>query len=218
MRSNKYFLILALLLALVVLAACGGADVSDNEPVGAADDQTGANDETGATEEPTTADVTPGITLQEISDAQKSVQSYHYKQTVTVSANEESYTIEIYYKDNKMKIVTNIADIGDSYAYYDLVKGEMINYTPSQGAEALRMSIDANSEEIPANPLEIDYINDYQLTGTESIDGYDCQILTSLDGSLKVWIMQEYGFPIRMEMTEGDFGTTYITEFEDFFF
>lgn len=215
MRTKRILILLSILLSVLFLSACGAnienscnssTCVLGSDTVNPYENGDNLGGDKSA----------PAVTLDGIAEAQKSVQSYHYIQNT--EANGEKYTVEIFYKDNKMKTISTIDGVGEAITYFDFNSGEMISYIPSQGAQAMRMTIDANNEELPVNPLDIDYLNDYEISGEESYAGYECQILSSLDGSLKVWIMAEYGFPLKIEVTEGDFGVTYVTEYESISF
>ena len=220
MKKNSLFLLIAILIIMMLaLAACGGSNdetVSDNS----GNEVNGEDTTTDTTEEPTdedanTTDSGSDISLENLASAQKDIKSYHFKQTV--DANGLNYSIEVYYKDNKMKTVS-ASDGIESYTYLDLTAGEMIVYTPSMGEQAMKMPMDANSEELPSNPLEEDYTLDYGITGEENIDGYNCRVLESLDGNMKMWIIEEYGFPIKIEMIDPDSGVSIVTKYEELSF
>ncbi|MBW6470286.1 MAG: hypothetical protein K0A90_03590 [Methanosarcinaceae archaeon] len=85
--------------------------------------------------------------------------------------------------------------------------GVMYTYMPDQN---MAMKIDAGDAPVPAvDKLESMQGYDPKVIGTETLDGKKCQVIEIPEG--KMWIWDEYGFPIRIEMTlpEGKVTTEY---------
>jgi outer membrane lipoprotein-sorting protein len=67
-----------------------------------------------------------------------------------------------------------------------------------------------NTSMVPSSPIQaVSSILDYSplVSGTETIDGKVCKVITYDDtgaGSMKMWIWEEKGLPLKMEMTSSN--------------
>jgi len=192
MRKILFCLLTAsLLVTIPVLAACTG----------------GTTPTTLTTTTPTTTTTTtePGETLGEILGRSAGISSVKYDKVIT-SPGKETQTIKVWVKGNKMRkeetttqgqIITLLDmdwDVRTKYLYYPEYKEYLAVSVPYAAAKS---AMD-----------EAQSIPDYNPTiiGHETFDGKVCLVVkyTVVEYTVeavtsKVWIWEQYGFPLRIE-------------------
>lgn len=223
-RVHNIVLVLMLAVALVVCCACSKSDDASEtdsdmtiiEPgtndVDTDEDETATTEDEQIPEEDENAFVDYGrtATLEDLSIAQSKVQSYYFKQTIPYV--DGSVSMEVWFKDNKMKVITSMAGAGVTEMYYDYGDDTMISYTPSEGKNAVMMTFDPDDPDLPNQPKEDDY-QSYSVLATEELNGQVCRVLQTDEGD-KLWISTLYGMPLQVEFTDS-LGERYTVSYED---
>ncbi len=198
-------LMVCLLVAIPVLAACNGGTPTTTTPTTTTPTTTTPTTTTPTTTTPTTTTpttttptTTPGETLEEILGRSTGFDSVKYDMLIT-SPGTPTMTTKVWMKNNKMKTETTVE--GETVVMLiDIDAQTMYMYFPEQNM-AMKMTF-----EMPESAIdEAQSIPDYNpvIIGTETMDGKVCLVIEyTIEGSTaKMWIWKEKGFPIRVEMT-----------------
>ncbi len=215
--------ILVLLLCLAVFCCCACSDKStdaqdDAQPVII---EPGVNGDS-AQEDPDTAeppkeedpnafvDYGRSATLEDLSAAQAKVTSYYFEQTIPYV--DGMVNMQVWYKDNKMKIVSSMNGMGTTEMYYDYNDYTVLSYTPSEGNTAVLMAFSPDDPDLPDQPKSDEYEN-YSVISTEEVNGQVCRVLQTETGD-KLWISTLYGMPLQVEFTDS-LGDRYTVAYEN---
>jgi outer membrane lipoprotein-sorting protein len=202
-RIVALVLVLVVVLGCVSVAACGGGG------------------EGGATTAPPTDGVTTpagggngapaGEDLEEILGLGAGIVSVKYDMLVTAPGT-PTMTMHMWVKHNKIR--TEMTEQGQTtIMLIDYDAGTYYMYMPDQNM-AMQMPFDQAAESAIEEAQSITNY-DYDIVGTETMDGKVCLVVTYTVGneSAKMWVWKEHGFPIRIETTTAE-GTT-VVEFKN---
>lgn len=142
---------------------------------------------------------TSGETLGEILGRAEGIASVKYDLLIT-GPGAPTMTQKIWVKKNKMR--TETTQEGETVIILmDIDAGTMYMYIPAQNI-AMKIDFDPTTKSAMEEVKSIPNYNP-EIVGTESIDGKVCLVVeyTVEEATTKVWIWEEHGFPIRMEMT-----------------
>ncbi|NLM21656.1 MAG: DUF4412 domain-containing protein [Peptococcaceae bacterium] len=110
----------------------------------------------------------------------------------------------VWFKETKMK--TNTLMNGKrTYCLFDFEKDEVISYLPGEDM-ATKQKIceyDGLDNITPMDFLAYLNENDYKLTGTQTVNGMECQVLSfsTEEGSFKEWLSKDHGIVVKFEQT-----------------
>jgi len=219
--KNKLFIAgLCLLLVLVcTLSACGGGSTqpssstttkaSSNQPSSStAVTSSNQNDPSNTDSEDSTG------SLIDILGLGKGVTSIKFDLVMTMTG-QDPITMTVWQKPQKMREDMTMVGVTVSILF-DIPNKVMYTYMPDQNM-ATKSKLDASM--LPESPIEstgdiMDY--DPNVIGTETIDGKVCKVIgydEAGTGSVKMWIWEEKGLPLKMEMTAS--GQTTIIEYKN---
>ena len=224
LRVKNIVFVLMLAVALVVCCACGKSDDSgetdsdmtiiepgtddgdlvDNQTDPVEDEQTPDEDADAFVDYGRTA------TLEDLTLAQSQVQSYYFKQTIPYV--DGSVTMEVWFKDNKMKVISSMDGFGITEMYYNYSDYSVLSYTPAEGKNAVMMTFDPSDPDLPNQPKADDY-QSYSVLATEDLNGQVCRVLQT-DAGDKLWISTLYGMPLQVEFTDS-LGERYTVSYEN---
>lgn len=130
----------------------------------------------------------------------KEVKEMCYEMHITASGlTVESKT---WFKGQKMKTDT-LVNGQRAVSIFDMAKGELISYLPEKNM-ATKMKIDEYQGKDNITPL--DYLeelekSEFQILGTETVNGMECKVISVSDklGKAKMWISVDYGIVVKME-------------------
>ena len=211
MKKPKFTMLTAGTIILCLSLLFAGCSSSNNADSTSTTDNTPETGETSTTT-PSTSDEpeateSSGDELNDVINLATDIESVSFDMEVT-SPGAGAMTTRIWLKGLKMKTETS-AEGQTIINLIDQAAGTMYTYIPAQNT-AFMVTYTQPQE----SPMEsIQGIEQYQPTivGTETIDGKVCLVAeyTVQGMSTKMWIWQEYGFPIRV-VTVTDQGTTTI--------
>jgi outer membrane lipoprotein-sorting protein len=133
------------------------------------------------------------------------IASIKYDMTMTIPQSGEM-KVTIWQKKTKMREEMTTQGI-KTVILFDMDANTMYTYMPEQNM-AMKTTLDSSM--IPQGSTEdTGAIMDYNPTivGTESIDGKACTVITFNNpgsGSVKEWIWNDKGFPLRMEIDSSE--------------
>lgn len=225
-RTRKKWTILSILMLTTMLLVwgCGGnGDVeepqgeepSQGEETPAAPDVEGPEEE----EEPEEPE---GLSDEELADLfanGKDMDEFFYEMNVSGFGEEDS-TTGIYIKGKLMRIEGEA--MGQRFM---MIYNEDAFYTMDpQSKTAIKMPLGMEDEEDRETPTLDDFTDDVDKSnmnylGKETINGVSCHVVASkdlnTDYEVKMWLHEEYGFPMRVE-TRMDDDEIYVSEVTDF--
>lgn len=224
-RKHKWVLLgVLMLLTAVLLFGCGGAQDVE-EPQGEVPSQEeGSPEEGGETPatEPEEGEAGEEISKEELSElftSGKDMDEFYYEMKVT-GMGEEEYTTKMYIKEGLMRMESEV--MGQSVM---MIYTEDAFYTlDPQSKTAIKMPMGLDEDEERDIPTLEDFTDDLDegsmnYLGKETINGISCHVVEtrdlSDDNQVKMWLHEEYGFPMRIESrTEQD--TLHVSEVTDF--
>ncbi len=219
---KKAILISVLAAFMLLFTACLGGAGGDNpalSPEGEGQETNAGSQNEGENDgEENTGEPGSPPTLAELSKARGKIESYSYTVEIEDDLSEETITMNVWFLENKMKITISQAEMGNSISYYDLDKGEYISYTEGEDNRALKMSFTPGSDNAPDNPLETDIRLDFEIAAREEVEGYNCTVLQNPAGDMKLWLMDRYGFPVKMLTINTATGEEYYTNYKNIAF
>jgi outer membrane lipoprotein-sorting protein len=197
-----------IVLSLALLAGCA---TSEKPPASSTPTSPQTEEPTTPPSSPPTEESEPAQaseeTLDDILVRASGIESVKFDMVIT-STGTATMTSKVWLKGQNMKTETTM----EGQTVINIINHEtrtMYMYMPDQNM-AFAMTYD-QAQESPID--ETQAISQYhpQITGTETIDGKVCLVVEySVQGtSTKMWIWQEYGFPLKV-VTETDQGTTTI--------
>jgi len=188
---KKLGLLLVIMVAIVSLLVigCGGG----GEEAG-----TTATPKTTSTSAPSKTTAT-GDDLAELLAKGQDIGSVKYDM-VTTAPGQDTMTTKVWLKGEKMKFQSEVE--GEiSISIIDGDEEVMYLYMPEQNM-AYKMDF-SNAPESAVDETEeiLDY--DYEIIGTETVDGKSCLVVQwMVEGhTQKMWVWKDKGFPIKMETT-----------------
>lgn len=199
------FGLLSVLMIAVLLVGCGGGGGAQTTSPGGVTTPVGTTTPGGGT--PTSPS---GGSLGQILGHASTYQSVYYEMVTTIPG-QASMTIKYWMKGDKMRM--EMADMG-IITLMDMGERTMYYYTPATNT-AMKMTYD--DSQVPDEPGDIlDYYPD--IVGTEIFDGKECTVIEygHAGESIKAWIWNETGFPVKMEVTSGGVTTTVVWRNFDF--
>ena len=216
--ANKRVLVSFILATMVCLAACSsdGGQTDEDEPIviepGVVNEDNTPDEETPVVDTPEEEFVDKGeeTTIDDLVAAQEKITSYYFEQTIPYAYG--SVSLNVWYADNKMKVVANSASGEINESYYDYDEMTMIYYNPAEGNQAIKMDFNPNSEDAPDNPKDENYAA-CTLLGKEELEGQLCYILQTAIGD-KLWVSTKYGFPMQVEFVD-HLGDTYTVAYHN---
>jgi outer membrane lipoprotein-sorting protein len=219
--KNKFLAAgLCLLIVLVcTLSACGGGSTqppssttvtaSSTQPSSTAVKTTSTQDTVATTTSESSTD-----SLINILGLGKDITSIKFDLVMTTTG-QEPITLTVWQKPQKMREDMTMSGISVSILF-DIPDKVMYTYMPAQKM-ATKAKLDATM--LPESPIEsTGDIMDYSpnVIGTETIDGKVCKVIAYDEagvGNVKMWLWEEKGLPLRMEMTVS--GQTTIIEYKN---
>jgi len=192
--KNKYLFVLICFVVLlaVILPSCGGGDNT-----------------TPKTTTPPTTSAASGDSLTDILGLGEGIDTFKFDMVMTATGS-ETITITIWQKHQKMR--EDMTMEGQTVSIlFNPDENVMYMYYPTLNY-AMEMPLDESM--IPEDPVDntsdiLDY--DPNVVGTETIDGKVCAVVAYEmpgEGSVKMWIWKDKGFPLKMEMTANGQTTT----------
>jgi outer membrane lipoprotein-sorting protein len=213
MKNRFLVSLLCLFIVLVcTLSACGGGSTPPSSTTTAKTSSTAVK--TTSTQDTVTTTTSKGSTgsLIDVLGLAKGITDIKFDLVMTMTG-EKPITLTVWQKPQKMREDMTMEGISVSILF-DIPDGVMYTYMPEQNM-ATKADLDASM--LPESPIEstgdiMDY--DPNIIGTETIDGHLCTVIGYEEagvGSVKMWIWEEKGLPLKMEMTSG--GTTTTIEY-----
>ncbi len=186
-------MILCLLLLSGALAGCGG-DNNDREQ----NQQSEVSDNAGA-ENPESEDT---VTLEDIFTRSSAIDSLTFEWEMTGTDGFSSSGTQ-YIQGSNFRMDANVQGAGQATMLYKADTNEAWMVNLDQNTAMKLGTYDAETESV--NPLEpmSAYAEDmYNVVGQENIDGKRCTVMEVTDGTTytKMWVWEEYGFPLKMEI------------------
>jgi hypothetical protein len=218
-RGAVISIIVLLAIAMLALGACAptAEDPGDEtiiEP-GVNDEQTGdeasePDDQNSTDTSATFIDKGQQSTIDDLTASQAKIKSYYFEQTIPYA--DAAVFLQVWYFDNKMKVITSVDGQGLTEFYYDYDEMTVISYSPGDSDTGIMMDFDAEGEDAPDNPVTDDY-SSCTLLGNETINRQLCYILQTLSGD-KLWVSTKYGFPLQVEFVD-HLGSLYTVEYRN---
>lgn len=206
-RIISLLLVVVVVLGCIGFIACGGEGGNGGAPL-ANGGTTPADGENGGATPPPDEDGAPaGEDLEGILGLAAGIGSVKYDMWVTAPG---SPTAIISYWEKGNKIRTEMTEQGETVIMLvDLDEGTLYMYMPDQNM-AMQMPFGQAAESAIEEAQSITNY-DYDIVGTETMDGKVCLVVTYTVGneSAKMWVWKEHGLPIRIETTTPE-GTTVI--------
>ncbi len=153
----------------------------------------------------TTTTSATGQTLGDILGRSAGVAAMQYDMVITAPGAQQ-ITEKIYVKKNKMRIEMTEGGMA-TIILMDLDAKTMYSYIPDQNM-AIKMTFNPTTKSAADEAQSISSYNP-TIVGTETIDGKICTIVqySVSEQSVKMWLWQDRGLPIRVEATTAQ-GTT----------
>jgi hypothetical protein len=219
MKTRLLLIFVCLLVSLtLVLTACGGGadQTSSSTTTTASSTSTGATTSATATSSTVSATTSTGTnnSLIDILGLGKDITSIKFDLTMTITG-QEPVNMTVWQKQQKMRYEMTMQGL-TVVVLFDLATNIMYTYMPDQKM-ATKSTLDMSM--VPESPIkDITGIMDYSpnIIGTETIDGKVCKVVSYDEtgvGSIKKWIWEEKGLPLKMEMTAS--GTTTTIEYKN---
>lgn len=210
-RSRIVLGLVAILVITALLPGCGGGKTTTPSATSPA-----TTTPSKTTPSVTTPSTPTGKTLSEILGMSSKIVLIKYDVLIT-GPGIPTITTKVWLKKNKMRTEINQQGV-NAVMLIDTDAKTMYVYMPAQNL-AIKMPFDPT--QVPKAPTdEAKSILNYnpKVVGTESIDGKVCSVIeyTSGQGSVKTWIWQDNGLPIRTEITSGADKTT--IEYKNIYF
>lgn len=137
-------------------------------------------------------------TVADLVAAQSKVESYYFEQML-IYPDGQVFN-QVWYKSNKMKVLSSVDGYGLTENYYDYAAGTVISSFPGMGLSATLLDFDVNGADAPDNPILDDY-ESCTVLGGEEINRQYCLVLETPDGE-RLWVSTKYGFPLQVEFTD----------------
>ncbi|MFA5309337.1 MAG: DUF4412 domain-containing protein [Dehalococcoidales bacterium] len=216
MKNRHLLIIVGALMALVfILSSCGGGGSPTSSTPPKTTSPAGTTAPAGTTSpasttSPTTSNTGNDNTLADILGKGSDLISIKYDMTINANG-EQSITATVYQKNRNMREDMSMSGMS-VIMIFNTDDNVMYIYYPDQKM-AIKQAL--NEDMVPAGNLQdTSDIMDYSpnVTGTETIDGHVCAVVYYEQpgaGSVKMWIWEEKGFPVKMETTTSS-GTTTI--------
>lgn len=141
--------------------------------------------------------------LEELLNKIDDINEIKYTVVASYSNTDETINMNVWMKEPDIRL--DVETGGNLTVFLaDMEKKTGYTYMPA-GNIATRTDFDDIPSSIKADMDEIRKYNP-TITGTETIDGKSCTVVTYSDGSTngKAWIWNDYGLFIRHELTKGD--------------
>ena len=187
MKRLGFVIILITIMASLAIAACGGGN-EDGTPT--------ATRTPAATEAP--GELPAG--LRDILDRAASLEYLKYDMTMATPGLETVTVTFMMKMGHALKVDATNQEL-PSLSYIDMDSQKMCVYMPTAD---MAIPMDFSS----APPTATDYADKLKqysptIAGTETIDGKSCMVVqyTTGQGETRMWVWEQYGFPIRIENT-----------------
>ena len=207
--KNRYLTagLCLLILMLGVVSACGGGGSATTS---ATTGTTPTTTTSATSTQTTTSSPTTVTSLSDILGLGANMESVKYDMSITMTG-EGTITATIWQKKNKMREEMTMEGT-TVIIIFDIDEGVMYTYMPPPVNMAYKTTLDSNM--LPEGSVgDTSDIMDYHpnTVGTMTIDGKACTIIEYSipgTGSMKQWIWNDTGFPLKTEMTAGGVKTT----------
>ena len=187
---------------MVMLVGCGGTESSSNESDPIVDKNA---------EQPTEE-----VSMADLAGKFSSIPGMYFEVELEASGDGELSDARFWIKGENMRNEIESPD-GNGTLTTIINAGQQEAYMIMGGNTAMRIDMAQATEGVTAPG---DYYQDIdfaqaQLIGHEKVDGKDCAVFEMINGSddLKYWIWEEYGFPVKTEVTAA--GSTTILEYKN---
>lgn len=204
--SNKIMpgLMALLLITTLLIAGCGGKTTTTS-PATTSPAATSPATTSPAATSPSTTTTTSDLTLGDILGRAAGIASVQYDMVITAPGT-PTMTQAVWVKKNKMR--AEITQQGQTIVVLmDNDAMTMYTYMPAENT-AIKMSWSPTTKSAVD---EAQSLSDYNPTilGTETVDGKVCTVVQyTVEGqTVKMWLWQDHGIPIRVEATTAQ-GTT----------
>ncbi len=168
----------------------------------------GESSTTATTSTTSTTTTTTGDTLDDMLGLSSDIVSIRYDMLVS-GQGIPAMTTKVWAKKNRMR--TEITQQGtNAVTLIDTNAKTMYAYIPDQNL-AIKIPFDsAQAPKSPTEDAESILNSDARIIGTETVDGKVCSVVEYSSGqdSVKAWIWQDKGLPIRIETTSSAGKTT----------
>jgi hypothetical protein len=215
MKNKHLFILVFLIIVLaLVLPSCGGSKSATTSTKTAAVTTTASAKTTSPTSSstkttsPATTTTAAGGSLSDILGKGADISTISYDMSMTVAG--QNIITKVYQKNQKIREDMTMSGM-TFIIIFNMDENVMYMYYPDQKM-AMKQALDPS--QIPQGSTEdTDAILNYNPTvvGTETIDGKVCTVITydmPGEGSVKTWIWNDKGFPLRMEMNTSAGNTT----------
>mgnify|MGYP001027610257 CR=1 FL=1 len=108
----------------------------------------------------------------------------------------------VWLKETKMKTDT-LMNGKRTYCLFDLEKDEVISYLPGEEIATKQKICEYDGLD---NITPMDFLgylseNDYKLTGTQTVNGMECEVISfsTEEGSFKEWLSKDHGIVVKFE-------------------
>lgn len=190
--ATRLVWIMILAMMVMVAAGCGGSKpAADNSA-----------DKSGNTAEPGDK----ALSIAEMSQKFQSIPGMYFEMEMQVPEADKPILTKFWIKKDSMR--TEMASPDGSGTLITIVNSaKQEAYTIMGDNTAMKIDIAQASQGVSSPGDAYSEIDDAKgkLVGHEKVDGKDCLVYEMTDGSDKVkyWLWEEYGFPIKGEVTSG---------------
>lgn len=196
--TKKIALFMICLLGLMVFAGCGQKEEATPAP------------ETVVEEEATAPEEAADISLADLLAKGKSIEGLSYDLTMS-SNGATTMTGHFWVQGKNMKMDV---EVGGQRAVniINVDEGKAFVYMPDQKL-AMKMpmeSMDANGSQTPLEMMDQVDPAEYMMGEAVDLNGMPCRIVTNSQAGVenKMWISEEYGIPMKVEITADGQTTT----------
>ncbi len=211
-RFRSWCMFFLVLFLIVSLMACGQAqDLPPADP-GQEQEEMGQEEAAGTGDEPDASDLMS--LFQEL-------EQVSYETVVSAPDLPQDMTMKTWVKGDKIRMEMEGEQgvySGKVITIMDETENVLYIYNPQENsATKMDMSLSAEDEQLDPEEFMND-LDNYVYIGRDTIDGKRCQVYEAKEGdtTVKMWIWEQHGFPLRMEISD-EYGTT-VAEFRNISF
>lgn len=190
MKKRHLALLFLLIFTAGIFVGCGGKETTGTQEGEITEESTPENND---------------ITLEELINKGKNVSGISYD--LVISTSEGQLSGKVWMQGDSMKTDMTVS----GQRVINIVNGETSEafvYMPDQNM-AMKIPIDQVNDQGGQTPQEVLGEVDpevYSLGEKVELDGVMCRLITyeSPEGNTKIWVREEYGVPVKIEITAGD--------------
>lgn len=205
-RWSKVLILILSVMFLLVIAGCSKDEDIVEQPANESPTSETPSNETPSTGEPGVGEL-DAEELKDLFRTGRALEEVHYEMMHTGITDEPMVT-EIWIKGRNMKSKTEVLDnkvimLLNDEGMYTLTEKEKVAMKIPLGDLADQFRKDTYSMEDYTENVE-----DAELVykGKESVNGISCHVVESAskngEGGIRMWLHEEYGFPMKMESME----------------